>query len=83
MVNFILKPETPYRYELKYLEIQEIGTLQSAQGKGYGKEIIKAVKNIAQEHDILPYSHKTPTVALNNGNYIVIQNGKSKMQSMW
>ena len=52
MVNFILKPETPYRYELKYLEIQEIGTLQCAQGKGYGKEIIKAVKNIAQEHNI-------------------------------
>ena len=52
MVNFVLKPETPYRYELKYLEIQEIGTLQSAQGKGYGIEIIKAVKDIAQKHDI-------------------------------
>ena len=52
MVNFILKPKTPYRYELKYLEIQEIGTLQSVQGQGYGKEIIKAVKNIAQKYDI-------------------------------
>ena len=26
---------------------------------------------------ILPYSHKTPVIALNNGSYIVIENGKS------
>lgn len=52
MVNIVVKPETPYRYELKYLEIHEIGTLQSQQGKGYGKQLIQKVKDIAKEHAI-------------------------------
>ena len=52
MVELISKPETPYRYALKYLEIIELGTLKSEQGKGYAKEVMKKVKDIAKKHDI-------------------------------
>lgn len=49
MVNIVVKPETPYRYILKYLEIQEIGTLQTQQGKGFGKQLIQKIKELAKE----------------------------------
>ena len=52
MVNIVIKPETAYRYEIKFLEIQEIGTLQAQQGKGYGKQLILKVKDIAKGHGI-------------------------------
>ena len=52
MVNVVIKPETPYRYQLQYLEIEEIGTLQTQQGKGYAKEIIQNIKNIALERKL-------------------------------
>ena len=52
MIEFITKPETPYRYELEYLHIEELGTLQGQQGKGYGKAIMEKVKELAKERNI-------------------------------
>lgn len=49
MVDLIIKPETPYMFERKHLEINEIGTLKSENGKGYGKQIIQKVKELAKE----------------------------------
>lgn len=52
MVSIVVKPETPYRYQLKYLEIEEIGTLKQHQGKGYAKQIMQQIKNLATQHNI-------------------------------
>lgn len=52
MLKIVIKAETSYTHEFHFLEIQEIGTLQSEQGKGYGKQLMKKVKDIAKEHEI-------------------------------
>ena len=52
MVNIIIKPETPYLFERKHFEINEIGVLNTKQGKGYGKQIVQGVKDIAKEQNI-------------------------------
>ena len=52
MLEIVTKEETPYRYKLKFLEIQEIGTLSTKQGKGYGKALIEKIKQIATENNI-------------------------------
>ena len=52
MVNYVVKPETPYRFELKFLEIQEIGTLKAMQGNGYGKKLVEKIKEIATQYGI-------------------------------
>ena len=52
MVDLIVKPETPYMFERKHLEINEIGTLKTENGKGYGKQIIQRVKELANELNI-------------------------------
>ncbi len=49
MVNIVVKPETPYRHLLKYLEIQEIGTLQTKQRNGFGKQLIQKIKELAKD----------------------------------
>ncbi len=49
MLEEILKPETPYRYELHYLEVGELGVDESKKGKGYGKLLMQEVQNIARQ----------------------------------
>ena len=44
MIEFVIRPETIYRYELKYLGIQELGVFEEFQGKGIGKQIMKKVE---------------------------------------
>ena len=51
MIEFVTKPETSYRYEQKYLEVQELGTLEGFKGKGYGKQIMQRVEEIAKENN--------------------------------
>lgn len=52
MVNIIVKPETPYLFERKYFEVNEIGVLTSKQGNGYGKQIMLELKNMAKASNI-------------------------------
>lgn len=52
MVNVVTKPETSYRFQCQYLEIEEIGTLQTHQGKGYATKIIQNIKKIGLERNI-------------------------------
>ena len=52
MLEIITKPETPYRYEQSFLEVNELGALNKYQGKGYGKLLMQKVKEIAQEKNI-------------------------------
>lgn len=49
MVSFVIKPETPYRYELKFAEIEEIGVDQNCQNKGYGKQLMNSIINLAKQ----------------------------------
>ena len=49
MVSFVVKPETPYRYELRFAEIEEIGVDANCQGKGCGKKLINHIVEIAKQ----------------------------------
>jgi len=49
MIEFVEKPESNYRKAMKYLEINEFGTKEVFQGKGYGKALMQEIKNIAKE----------------------------------
>ena len=51
MIEFVVKPETSYRYEQKYLEVQELGTLEGFKGKGYGKLVMQKVEEIAKQNN--------------------------------
>ena len=51
MLEFVTKPETSYRYEQKYLEVQELGTLEGFKGKGYGKLVMQKVEEIAKQNN--------------------------------
>ena len=46
MVEEISKPETPYRYELHYLEVGELGVDEDKKGKGYGKMLMQEIEKI-------------------------------------
>lgn len=52
MLEFVLKPETPYRHQLNYLHIIEFGTLINCQNKGYGTAILNTIKEIAKTNGI-------------------------------
>ena len=52
MAEIVVKPETPYTFEQKYVDIKELGTDENCQGKGYGKQLINAVKEYAKQHNI-------------------------------
>lgn len=52
MVEVVRKPETAYLFERHYLDIQELGVLSAYQKKGYGKELINKVVEIAKEENI-------------------------------
>lgn len=49
MIEFVRKPETVYRYEQRYVDVKELGTLQIKQGKGYGKMILTEIKAITKQ----------------------------------
>ena len=49
MLEFITKPENSYIHELKFLKIEELGVSHKHRGRGFGKEIIIKVKEIAKE----------------------------------
>ena len=51
MLEFVTKPETSYRYEQKYLEVQELGTLEGFKGKGYGKLVMQKIEEIAKQNN--------------------------------
>lgn len=53
MVSFVVKPETPYRYELKFAEIEEIGVDQNCQNKGCGKQLMQEIINISKQKGFL------------------------------
>ena len=52
MAEIVIKPETPYTFKQKYVDIKELGTDEKCQGKGYGKQLINAVKEYAKQHNI-------------------------------
>ena len=52
MIEDVTKEETPYRYKLHFLEIQEIGTLNNHQGKGYASALLEKAKEIAKKRNI-------------------------------
>ncbi len=47
MVEFIVRPENVYRYELKYLEIHEFGVDKTCRHQGIGTKLINYIKNFA------------------------------------
>ena len=52
MIEIVVKPETPYAYEQKFLDLQELGTNESCKGKGYGKELINYIKQYAKQNSV-------------------------------
>ena len=49
MLEFCIKPESIYRYELKFIDVQELGVLKGCQSKGYGKMLINKIIELAKE----------------------------------
>lgn len=49
MLELTIKPETVYRFEQKFIDVNELGVLQGQQTKGYGRLLINKVKEIAKE----------------------------------
>ena len=49
MIQFTIKPQTPYRFEQKYVDVQELGVLEGIRSKGYGKMLIEKIKEVAKE----------------------------------
>lgn len=52
MIEIVKKPATAYLYERTYLEIHELGILKTCQNKGYGKQLINKVIEIAKDNHI-------------------------------
>lgn len=48
MAESVVKPETVYRYELKFLEIKELGVLTKFQKNDIGKKLLDKAKEIAK-----------------------------------
>ena len=49
MIEFVDRPESNYRKAMRYLEINEFGTLEGFHGKGYGKLLMNEIRKQAQE----------------------------------
>lgn len=49
MIDLMIKPETPYRRSLKFVEIVEIGVLENYRDGGIGTELINFIKDFAKE----------------------------------
>lgn len=49
MLDFIVKPETVYSYEQKFVNICEFGVLEDYRSKGIGKQLLEFVINFAKE----------------------------------
>ena len=52
MLEVIIKEETDYRYELKFLEVGELGVLENQKGKGVGSKIMESVYEYARSLNI-------------------------------
>ncbi len=52
MLEFVTKPETPYRYALEYIEVGELGVSQDCQKQGIGKKLMQHIRQIAQQKNI-------------------------------
>ena len=50
MIEFVIKEENAYRYQLKFLEVHELGVLESNKGRGYGRKLMDKVKLLAIEN---------------------------------
>ena len=54
MAEIVVKPETPYTFKQKYVDIKELGTDENCQGKGYGKAMIDfIVRKYAGQYSVL------------------------------
>ena len=53
MVSFVVKPETPYRYELRFAEIEEIGVDKNCQSQGCGKQLMNEIIKISKQKGFL------------------------------
>lgn len=49
MLEFTVKPENVYRFEQKYVDVQELGVLEGYKSKGYGKMLVEEIKKIAKD----------------------------------
>ena len=52
MIEFLIKPETAYRYELKFLEVNELGVMDGYQHKGIGKKIMDYIIELAKKNKV-------------------------------
>jgi len=50
MLEFVIKPETDYRYALKYLDVCELGVLQSRRSQGIGKKLLDEIQQVAKNN---------------------------------
>ena len=52
MLEVVDKPETSYRFAIKFLEIHELGVLEDCHNKGIGKQMMNKIKEIAKENNL-------------------------------
>lgn len=52
MLEIVEKPETSYRFAIKFLEIHEIGVDLNCHSKGIGQQMMKKIKEIAKEKSL-------------------------------
>ncbi|MBE5738823.1 MAG: GNAT family N-acetyltransferase [Clostridiales bacterium] len=49
MLELVVKPENVYRWEQRFIEVQELGTKESFRGKGMGRVLMEEIANYARE----------------------------------
>ncbi len=52
MIEHITKPETMYMYKREFIQIDELGVLDTYRNKGYGKQLVNKVMEIARSKNI-------------------------------
>lgn len=52
MCHIVIKEETAYRPELRYIEVSELGVREGVQGRGIGRGLIDMAKTYAREMNV-------------------------------
>ena len=49
MIKVIIKEDSPYRYESKYLEVSELGVTEGTRSRGIGTKLMQKVSDVAKD----------------------------------